>query len=149
LRLTIAAMELQDIRVLVAEDMEEMRSILVRLLLAMGFTHVRAVRNGEEAWLLLQVEGAVDLVLCDWNMPRLSGRELLDRVRADARLAKLPFVMITGENSQKQVRDAVGGGVTDFILKPFSAALLEERITRVLSRGAERDPNIQVLPEPD
>ncbi len=138
-------MDFAPIRVLVAEDMEEMRSILTRLLQAMGFRQVRAVRNGEEAWSLLQVEGAFDLVLCDWNMPRLSGRELLERVRADAKLWNLPFVMITGENSHKQVKSAISGGVTDFILKPFSAVLLEERITRVLNQ-TEAAPGLQVLP---
>ena len=141
-------MDFASIRVLVAEDMEEMRSILTRLLQAMGFRQVRAVRNGEQAWSLLQVEDAFDLVLCDWNMPRLSGRDLLERVRADARLYKLPFVMITGENSHRQVQSAISGGVTDFILKPFSAALLEERINRVLNQ-AEAAPGLQVLPPQD
>lgn len=138
-------MDFSSIRVLVAEDMEEMRGILVRLLQAMGFAHVRAVRNGEEAWQLLQVKDAFDLVLCDWNMPRLSGRELLERVRADDQLWNMPFVMITGENSHKQVHSAIAGGVTDFILKPFSAAQLESRITRVLNQ-TEPAPGLQVLP---
>lgn len=141
-------MEFNQVRVLVAEDMEEMRGILVRLLQAMGFASIRAVRNGEEAWLMLQIEDAFDLVLCDWNMPRLSGRELLDRVRADARLARLPFVMITGENSFRQVRSAIDGGVTDFILKPFSAAQLELRINHVLN-SPDRDAGLQVLPPED
>ncbi|MFC7459612.1 response regulator [Hydrogenophaga defluvii] len=139
-------MDFASIRVLVAEDMEEMRSILVRLLQALGFKQVRAVRNGEEAWLLLQqVPDAFDLVLCDWNMPRMTGRELLERVRSDAQLAPLPFVMITGENSTKQVHSAISGGVTDFILKPFSAAQLEARITRVLNQS-DAPPGLQVLP---
>ncbi len=144
----MATMDFERVRVLVAEDMEEMRGILVRLLQAMGFSHIRSVRNGEEAWMLLQIEDAFDLVLCDWNMPRLSGRELLERVRADARVAHLPFIMITGENSQKQVRSAIAGGVTDFILKPFSAAALEERIVRVLERQAGAG-SLQVLPPGD
>lgn len=141
-------MEFDSIRVLVAEDMEEMRGILVRLLQAMGFRHVRAVRNGEEAWMMLQVPDAFDLVLCDWNMPRLTGRELLEKVRADVQLAQLPFVMITGENSHRQVTSAITGGVTDFILKPFSAAQLEARITRVLNQS-DAAPGLQVLPPGD
>lgn len=142
-------MDFASIRVLVAEDMDEMRGILVRLLSMLGFKQVKAVRNGEEAWVMLQQHrDAFDLVLCDWNMPRLTGRELLERVRADSRLWQLPFVMITGENGQQQVSSAIAGGVTDFILKPFSATQLEERINRVLNRS-DMAPGLQVLPPED
>ncbi len=107
--------------------MEEMRNILRRLLGAMGFTKVNIARNGEEAWSLIQVH-SYDLVLCDWNMPRISGHELLKMVRADIRFLSLPFIMITGENSAEQVKTAIADGVTDFIIKPFTAALLDQRI---------------------
>lgn len=104
-----------------------MRNIVRRLLGAMGFTNVTSARNGEEAWRLIQTH-AFDLVLCDWNMPRMSGRELLEQVRNDPAYALLPFIMLTGENTQSYVQSAIDGGVTDFILKPFTAALLEQRI---------------------
>ena len=109
-----------------------MRNILKRLLMAMGCTHVTAVRNGEEAWSALQSSN-FDIVLCDWNMPKMSGLELLDKVRADLGLSLMPFIMITGENTAKQVQSARAGGVTDFIVKPFTAALLESRIKAALS----------------
>lgn len=118
-------------KVLIVEDMEEMRNIIRSLLTAMGFGTVAVARNGEEAWKILQTSPP-DVVLCDWNMPRMSGRELLDAVRADPKLSLIPFVMITGENSATQVKSAVAGGVTDFIIKPFTAATLEQRLLNVL-----------------
>jgi two-component system chemotaxis response regulator CheY len=116
---------------LLVEDMEEMRNIVRRLLSAMGFTKVTIARNGEEAWSLIQVHG-YDLVLCDWNMPKMSGRELLETVRRHEKYATMPFIMLTGENATDQVKSAIAGGVTDFIIKPFTAALLEHRIRTVL-----------------
>lgn len=116
---------------LLVEDMEEMRNIVRRLLGAMGFTNITPARNGEEAWRLIQSQ-SFDLVLCDWNMPKMSGRELLERVRKDPAYALLPFIMITGENTESFVKSAIDGGVTDFILKPFTAALLEQRVHHAL-----------------
>ncbi len=118
--------------VLVVEDVDEMRNVLVHLLDCMNFVKVKAVRNGEEAWQLLNAGVLFDVVLCDWNMPRLSGRELLDRVRADTRLCTMPFIMITGESSQTRVKSAIDAGVTDFLLKPFTISSLEERLKRAL-----------------
>lgn len=121
-----------EAKLLLVEDMEPMRNILRRLLMAMGCQQVRAVRNGEEAWAALQSD-SFDLVLCDWNMPKMSGYQLLEKVRADPGLALLPFIMITGENTSTQVQSAMAGGVTDFIVKPFTAALLERRLKHALN----------------
>jgi CheY-like chemotaxis protein len=119
------------VKLLLVEDMEEMRNIVRRLLTAMGFADVALARNGEEAWGMLNVQ-AFDVVLCDWNMPKMSGRELLEKVRASPKLMHLPFIMIIGENTAGQVQDAIAGGVTDFIIKPFTAALLEKRLLQAL-----------------
>ena len=123
---------------LLVEDMEEMRNIVRRLLSAMGFTNITLARHGEEAWRLIQAQ-SFDLVLCDWNMPKMSGRELLEQVRQHPTYALLPFIMITGENAQTFVKSAIDGGVTDFILKPFTAALLEQRVH--LALGLPPVPN--------
>ena len=133
-----------EVRLLLVDDMEEMRNILRRLLVAMGFTQTTMARNGEEALALLRSQ-PFDIVLCDWNMPRMSGRALLEIVRADPKLTLLPFVMITGENTASQVKSAIQGGVTDFIIKPFTAALLEQRLTHAL----ENAPLMSPLPTPD
>lgn len=121
-----------EVKLLLVEDMEDMRNILRRLLGGMGFTKVSTARNGVEALAAMQASPP-DLVLCDWNMPKMSGRELLNAVRADPKLALIPFVMITGENASSQVKSAVAGGVNDFIVKPFTASLLEQRLLQVIA----------------
>jgi CheY-like chemotaxis protein len=128
-----------DVKLLLVEDMEPMRNILKRLLIAMGCLQVSAVRNGEEAWSALQRD-RFDLVLCDWNMPKMSGYQLLEKVRSDPGLSLIPFIMITGENTSTQVQSAMASGVTDFIVKPFTAALLERRLKQALNWSIP-DPN--------
>jgi two-component system chemotaxis response regulator CheY len=121
-------------RILVVEDLHEMRDILRRLLGVLGFANVSTVTNGLEAWEQLQVHN-FDLVLCDWNMPKMSGRELLEKVRATPALHHLPFILITGENASDLVMNAISGGVTDFIVKPFTGALLEHRVKLALAHA--------------
>ena len=128
-------------KILVVEDLNEMRDILRRLLGVLGFSNVSTVTNGFEAWEQLQVQ-RFDLVLCDWNMPKMSGRELLEKVRSTPELHNLPFIMITGENASDMVRNAIAGGVTDFIVKPFTGALLEHRVKLALGHA---QPPVKVI----
>ena len=121
-------------RILVVEDLNEMRDILRRLLGVLGFGNVSTVTNGFEAWEQLQTH-PFDLVLCDWNMPKMSGRELLEKVRSTPSMHDLPFIMITGENASDMVRNAIAGGVTDFIVKPFTGVLLEHRVKLALQHA--------------
>ncbi len=122
-------------KILVVEDLNEMRDILRRLLGVLGFSNVSTVTNGFEAWEQLKVNN-FDLVLCDWNMPKMTGRELLEKVRSTPSLHHLPFILITGENASDMVRNAIAGGVTDFIVKPFTGALLEHRIKLALEQAS-------------
>lgn len=121
-------------KILVVDDMNEMRDILRRLLGVLGFSNVSTVTNGFEAWEQLKIQN-FDLVLCDWNMPNMSGRELLEKVRATPAMHDLPFIMITGENASDKVRNAIAGGVTDFIVKPFTGTLLEHRVKLALAQA--------------
>ena len=123
-----------DAKILVVEDLNEMRDIVRRLLGVLGFSNVSTVTNGFEAWEQLQIN-TYDVVLCDWNMPKMSGRELLEKVRATPALHHLPFIMITGENAADMVKNAIAGGVTDFIVKPFTGALLEHRLKLALGHA--------------
>ena len=129
--------EPKNARLLLVDDQNEMRDILRRLLGVMGYSKVVPVTNGVDAWEQLQVN-TFDVVLCDWNMPKMSGRELLEKVRATPKLSHIPFIMITGENASDMVRSAIAGGVTDFIVKPFTGALLEHRLAQAL--GQARPP---------
>jgi two-component system chemotaxis response regulator CheY len=123
-----------DAKILVVEDLNDMRDIVRRLLGVLGFANVSTVTNGLEAWEQLKVN-TYDVVLCDWNMPKMSGRELLEKVRATPALHHLPFIMITGENASDMVKSAIAGGVTDFIVKPFTAVLLEQRLINALGHA--------------
>lgn len=126
-----------DAKLLIVEDMSEMRDILRRLLGVLGYAHVTPVTNGAEAWEQLQLI-EFDVVLCDWNMPKMSGRELLEKVRATPRISHIPFIMITGESAADMVRSAIAGGVTDFIVKPFTASLLDSRLHQALAKPRPR-----------
>jgi two-component system chemotaxis response regulator CheY len=127
-----------QVKVLIVDDIEDMRNILRRLLLAMGFGKVHVARNGLEALNLLR-SFPIDIVVCDWNMPKMSGRELLEAVRGDPNLWLIPFIMLTGENSEQQVKSAVAAGVTDFIVKPFKASTLEHRLGLILNSATLPD----------
>lgn len=124
-------------KLLIVEDMSEMRDILRRLLGVLGYANVTPVTNGAEAWEQLQLT-EFDVVLCDWNMPKMSGRELLEKVRATPRISHIPFIMITGESAADMVRSAIAGGVTDFIVKPFTASLLDARLNQALAKSRPR-----------
>lgn len=126
--------ELANAKILVVDDLNDMRNILCRLLGVLGFDNVSTVSNGYEAWEQLQVQ-TFDLVLCDWNMPKMSGPELLEKVRSEPELLNLPFIMISGETASNMVKNAVTGGLTDFIVKPFTATLLEHRVRLALGHG--------------
>ncbi len=121
-------------KLLIVEDMSEMRDILRRLLGVLGYANVTPVTNGAEAWEQLQLT-EFDVVLCDWNMPKMSGRELLEKVRATPRISHIPFIMITGESAADMVRSAIAGGVTDFIVKPFTASLLDARLRHAMTKS--------------
>ncbi len=118
--------------ILVVEDVTEMREMVLRLLRAMGYGPLFAVKSGEEAADLLR-DQRFDLVLCDWNMPGITGIDLLRMVRESGG-ARTPFIMITGENHRERIEAAIEAGVTDYLLKPFNALTLENKICAALAR---------------
>lgn len=128
-----------ETRILLAEDQQIMRDTQCRLLNAMGFQQVTAVHNGQEAWDALCTLH-YDLVLCDWNMPKINGLDLFLRTRGKPDMQHIPFIMITGENAVDQVHKALAAGISDFIIKPFSAALLHDRIQRALQLQFQKTP---------
>lgn len=119
--------------ILVVDDVTEMREMVLRLLRAMGFGPLFAAKNGEDAALLLK-ENRMALVLCDWNMPGMTGLDVLQKVREQEGGDAIPFIMVTGENHREKIEAAIAAGVTDYLLKPFNAATLETKITLALTR---------------
>ena len=124
-----------DIKILVVDDMSTMRKIIKNMLGQIGFTNITEADDGATAWPMIEnaiKEGSpYEFIVSDWNMPQMSGLDLLKNVRATAGLEKLPFLMITAEAEQGNVVIAVKAGVSNFIVKPFSAAVLKEKIDKI------------------
>ncbi|NOT77795.1 MAG: response regulator [Bacteriovoracaceae bacterium] len=124
-----------DIKILVVDDMSTMRKIIKNMLGQIGFTNITEADDGATAWPMIQnaiKEGnPYEFIVSDWNMPQMSGLDLLKNVRSTSGLEKLPFLMITAEAEQGNVVIAVKAGVSNFIVKPFSAAVLKEKIDKI------------------
>ncbi|MFN8847243.1 MAG: response regulator [Bdellovibrionales bacterium] len=125
----------KDILILVIDDMPSIRDLVKTQLKSMGFTTIMEAQDGEEALSLLikqHSNGApVQLVISDWNMPKLKGLELLKKVRASAEFKDLPFVLLTSEAEREQVTEAVLSGVSQYIVKPFSGKIFEDKLKTV------------------
>ena len=121
----------KDMQVLVVDDQQMMRRIVMSLLKQLGITRVREASDGKTALAQLE-EGPVDLILSDWNMEGMSGLEFLKAVRADDKYKHLPFIMVTGENKVTNIVAAKEAGVSNYMVKPFSAATLKTKILSVL-----------------
>jgi two-component system chemotaxis response regulator CheY len=125
----------QNSKILVVDDMSTMRKILKNMLGKMGFENVEEADDGEPAWNMVQQaqeSGApYDFIVSDWNMPVMTGLDLLKNIRADDTLKETPFLMVTAEAEQQNVVIAVKAGVSNFIVKPFSIETLKEKMGKI------------------
>jgi two-component system chemotaxis response regulator CheY len=121
----------KNMRILVIDDFQTMRRIIINLLRQLGFTNMTEADDGSTAWEKLQVEH-VDLIISDWNMPKMTGMDLLRKVRASEKYKTTPFVMVTAEGKRENVIAAVQAGVSNYIVKPFNAATLKEKLSKVI-----------------
>jgi two-component system chemotaxis response regulator CheY len=124
-----------NLNFLVVDDFSTMRRIIKSLLHDLGYANVIEADDGNTALPLLK-EGNVDFLITDWNMPGMPGLELLKQVRADARLAKMPVLMLTAEAKREQIVEAAQAGVSGYVIKPFTAATLKEKIDKILAARA-------------
>jgi two-component system, chemotaxis family, chemotaxis protein CheY len=120
---------------LVVDDYSTMRRIVKNLLNELGYSNVTEADDGATALPLLK-GGNFDFLITDWNMPGMPGLELLKQVRADERLSKLPVLMLTAEAKREQIVEAAQAGVNGYVIKPFTAATLREKIDKILSSQA-------------
>ncbi len=120
-------------KVLVVDDYATMRRIVRNLLNQIGFADVEEAEHGEAALSALKAKD-FGLVISDWNMEPMSGYELLKQVRADERLKKTPFIMVTAESKTENVIAAKKAGVDNYIVKPFNAQTLQTKIGAVLGK---------------
>jgi len=122
----------KDMRFLVVDDYSTMRRIIKNLLQDLGYANIVEADDGKTALPVLQ-GGNVDFVITDWNMPQMPGLELLKQIRADAKLAKLPVLMVTAEAKREQIVEAVQAGVSGYVVKPFTAEVLKQKLEKILS----------------
>ena len=126
---------------LVVDDLELMRAVTVNQLRGMGYEKIKVARNGAEALEMLRAF-KFDAVLSDWNMPVMNGLELLKAVRADAKLAKLPFLMITAEAERQRIEEVISAGVNGLLVKPYNAGSLQARLDRMLNPQTRAVPKL-------
>ena len=120
-------------RVLIVDDFSTMRRIIKNLLADLGFNNTVEAEDGHSALSVLR-QDAVELVVTDWNMPGMSGIDLLRAIRADERFRALPVLMVTAEAKREQIIEAAQSGVNGYIIKPFTAQTLEEKLGKVFER---------------
>lgn len=128
-----------ETRILVVDDMSTMRKIVIKSLKNFGFKDIQEQADGDVAWSAIQeAKPQIDLVISDWNMPRCSGLDLLKRVRADSRFKSLPFILLTAESEAEQVSQAVVARVDGYIVKPFTAESLQNKMSEVFKKVSGR-----------
>ena len=125
----------KDMKFLVVDDYSTMRRIVKNLLHDLGYANVAEADDGKTALPLLE-NGNFDFLITDWNMPGMPGLDLLKAVRADAKLAKLPVLMLTAEAKREQIVEAAQAGVSGYVIKPFTAVTLKEKIDKILGAQA-------------
>lgn len=124
----------KNTNVLIVDDYKTMLRIIRNLLKQLEFDNVEEASDGQEALSKLRA-GSFGLVISDWNMAPMTGLDLLKEVRADSRLKATPFIMITAESKTENVIAAKQAGVSNYIVKPFNAETLREKIAKVLGHA--------------
>jgi two-component system chemotaxis response regulator CheY len=122
-------------KILIVDDFSTMRRIIKNLLRDLGFTNTAEADDGNTALPMLQ-NGNFDFVITDWNMPGMQGIDLLKAIRADEKLKHLPVLMVTAESKREQIIEAAQAGVNGYVVKPFTAVTLEEKINKIFERVA-------------
>ena len=123
------------LKVLVADDFATMRKIVRNILKQIGFDDIVEAEDGQAALQVLKSEN-IGLVVTDWNMPNMSGLELLEKIRQDPKTASLPVLMVTAEGLKENVVAAVKAGVNNYVVKPFTAEVLQEKLEQIFKKLA-------------
>lgn len=123
-------MGMENAKFLVVDDFSTMRRIVRNLLKELGFTNVQEAEDGVDALAKLRAE-TFDFVVSDWNMPNMTGLELLQAIRADEKLKHLPVLMVTAEAKKENIIMAAQAGASGYVVKPFTAATLDEKLKKI------------------
>jgi two-component system chemotaxis response regulator CheY len=123
----------KNMKILIVDDFSTMRRIVKNLLRDLGFTNTHEADDGLTALPMLET-GNFDFLVTDWNMPGMTGFDLLKTCRADPKLKDMPILMVTAEAKREQIVAAAQAGVNGYIVKPFTAAVLKEKIDKIFER---------------
>ncbi|NRB24722.1 chemotaxis response regulator CheY [Shewanella sp.] len=123
----------KNMKILVVDDFSTMRRIIKNLLRDLGFNNTQEADDGTTALPMLQ-KGDFDFVVTDWNMPGMQGIDLLKAIRADDDLKNIPVLMVTAEAKREQIIAAAQAGVNGYVVKPFTAATLKEKLDKIFER---------------
>lgn len=121
-------------RVLIVDDTVNMQNVMRAFVEDIGFSKVETASDGMEAWRMLKSQESYGLIISDWEMPKLDGLELLQKVRGDDALAKLPFIIVSSTSQLKKVQMAIQAGVTDYMVKPVNQNILAEKLQAYLGK---------------
>ncbi len=121
-----------NMRVLVVDDFSTMRRIVKNILRQIGFTNVVEADDGTTAWEVLNKD-KIDFIISDWNMPQMTGIDLLRKVRASEQFSHLPFLMVTAEAQQENIIEAAQAKVSNYIVKPFTADTMKQKIDKIFA----------------
>lgn len=124
-----------SMKVLVVDDFSTMRRIVKNTLRQIGFTTIEEAEDGQKAYDRL-VSEKFDFVVSDWNMPNMTGIDLLRKVRATPKIKDIPFLMVTAEAKQENIVEAIKAGVSNYIVKPFTVATLDEKVRKIFKDKA-------------
>lgn len=123
----------KNMKILIVDDFSTMRRIIKNLLGDLGYTNIAEADDGQTALPMLQSDN-FEFLITDWNMPGMTGIDLLRQVRADERLSKLPVLMVTAEAKKAQIVEVAEAGVNGYVVKPFTAQILNEKIHKIFER---------------
>lgn len=122
-----------NMKVLVVDDFATMRRIVKNVLKQIGFTNIVEADDGTTALAVLKKD-KIDLVISDWNMPKMNGLDLLKAIKGDESLKNVPFLMVTAEAQKSAVVEAVQAGVDSYIVKPFTADTVKEKLAQIFDK---------------
>jgi two-component system chemotaxis response regulator CheY len=124
----------KSIKILVVDDFPTMRRIIKNLLKDLGYENVDEAEDGAMALEKLR-NNTFDFVVSDWNMPNIDGLTMLKQIRADEQLAKMPVLMVTAEAKKENIIAAAQAGASGYVVKPFTAATLEEKLNKIFEKA--------------
>jgi two-component system chemotaxis response regulator CheY len=122
-----------NMKILVVDDFSTMRRIVRNLLKELGFANVHEAEDGADGLNKLRNDGNFEFVVSDWNMPNMTGIEMLRAIRADEKLKHLPLLMVTAEAKRENIIEAAQAGASGYVVKPFTAATLDEKLKKIFA----------------